>query len=70
MSTILDIRVRPSCSHNRHRVLVFRFFYDFLLPDGAAFSEADLKRVRKTMSRIIKSNLPITMETVTRDEAR
>ena len=48
----------------------FRFFYDFLLPGGATFSEADLKRVRKAMSRIIRSNLPISKETVSREEAR
>jgi threonyl-tRNA synthetase len=44
------------------------FYYDFDTPD--AFTERDLKRIKKEMIRIIKMKLPLTREEVTRSDAR
>lgn len=44
------------------------FYYDFDSPD--TFSDADLKKIKKEMQKIIKKKLPITREEVSREEAR
>eukprot|EP01051_Picozoa_sp_SAG22_P019441 SAG22_NODE_3588_length_1629_cov_3.615162_2_plen_352_part_01 len=47
------------------------FFYDFFRPDSAAgFTEADLKVIKKEMDAIVKQDLPLVREVVSRDEAR
>jgi len=45
------------------------FYYDFYNPKEP-FLEADLKKIKKEMERIIKSNLPLRREEVSREEAR
>ncbi len=45
------------------------FYYDFNIPDKQ-LSETDLKSIKNTMDKIIKSNYPIRREEVSRDEAR
>ncbi|MCH9056909.1 threonine--tRNA ligase [Synechococcus sp. PCC 6716] len=44
------------------------FYYDFDNPDP--FSEKDLKQIEKEMVKIIKRNLPVIREEVSREEAR
>lgn len=44
------------------------FYYDFYVP-GEQLTPDDLKKIKKEMEKIIKSNLPITREEVSRDEA-
>eukprot|EP00981_Chlorochromonas_danica_P012083 scaffold4415_cov170-Ochromonas_danica.AAC.6 len=46
------------------------FYYDFFVPDGQQLSTEDLKKIKKEMDRIIRSNYPITREEITREEAR
>ena len=46
-----------------------RFFYDFFVP-GEQISLGDLKRIKKEMDRIIKSDYQIVKREVTRSEAR
>ncbi|MBF2076953.1 MAG: threonine--tRNA ligase [Synechococcales cyanobacterium T60_A2020_003] len=43
------------------------FYYDFDVPD--AFTEKDLKAIKKEMVKIIKRNLPVIREEVSREEA-
>eukprot|EP00741_Cyanophora_paradoxa_P012296 tig00000169_g11882.t1 len=43
------------------------FYYDFDVKEP--FQESDLKKIKKEMDKIIKRNLPITCEEVTREEA-
>eukprot|EP00466_Bigelowiella_natans_P015329 jgi/Bigna1/138875/aug1.47_g13583 len=45
------------------------FYYDFYNPE-TPFQEEDLKKIKKEMERIIKANLPLVREEVTREEAR
>jgi threonyl-tRNA synthetase len=45
------------------------FFYDFFMP-SKQFTEEDLPTIKKQMEKIIKSNLPVTREEVSREEAR
>eukprot|EP01032_Pedospumella_encystans_P025550 gene25550-28870_t len=45
------------------------FFYDFFVP-GEQISLGDLKRIKKEMDRIIKSDYHIVKREVTRSEAR
>lgn len=45
------------------------FYYDFFMPDKQ-LSETDLKAIKKEMDRIIKADLPIRREEVTREVAR
>jgi len=44
------------------------FYYDFDAKE--AFSDADLKKIKKEMQKIIRKKLPIVREEVTRDEAK
>ncbi len=44
------------------------FYYDFDSPDP--FTEKDLKKIRKEMSKIINRNLPVMREEVSREEAK
>jgi threonyl-tRNA synthetase len=44
------------------------FYYDFDSPD--AFTEKDLKNIRKEMVKIINRNLPVVREEVSREEAK
>jgi len=44
------------------------FYYDFDAKE--AFSDADLKKIKKQMQKIIRKKLPIVREEVTRDEAK
>jgi threonyl-tRNA synthetase len=46
----------------------YGFYYDFDHPEP--FTEADLKKIKKEMIKIIKQGLPVEMETVSRDEAK
>lgn len=46
-----------------------RFYYDFFDP-GDQITVDDLKRIKKEMDRIIKKDLKITKEEVSREEAR
>lgn len=46
-----------------------RFYYDFYVP-GEQISESDLKKIKKEMDKIIKKDLPLIREEVTREEAR
>ena len=43
------------------------FYYDFDSPD--AFTDRDLKRIKKQMDKIIRQKLPLILEEVSRDEA-
>jgi len=43
------------------------FYYDFAFEN--AFSDKDLKKIKKQMDKIIRKDLPLTKEEVTRDEA-
>lgn len=43
------------------------FYYDFDMKE--AFTEKDLKKIKKEMDRIISRNLPLTREEVSREEA-
>jgi threonyl-tRNA synthetase len=45
------------------------FYYDFFFPEKK-LSDTDLKAIKKEMDKIIKANLPIRREEVTREEAR
>jgi threonyl-tRNA synthetase len=45
------------------------FYYDFYFPENPLV-ENDLTSIKKEMDRIIKANLPITREEVSREEAR
>ena len=45
------------------------FFYDFFRPDEQ-FTEADLTTVQAEMVRIVKADLPMKCEEVSREEAR
>eukprot|EP00596_Hydrurales_sp_CCMP1899_P008406 CAMPEP_0119043262 /NCGR_PEP_ID=MMETSP1177-20130426/19908_1 /TAXON_ID=2985 /ORGANISM="Ochromonas sp, Strain CCMP1899" /LENGTH=631 /DNA_ID=CAMNT_0007011001 /DNA_START=289 /DNA_END=2181 /DNA_ORIENTATION=+ len=45
------------------------FYYDFYFPEKK-LSDSDLKAIKKEMDKIIKANLPIRREEVTREEAR
>jgi len=45
------------------------FYYDFHIP-SKQLSISDLKSIKKEMDRIIKADLPLRREEVTRDEAR
>lgn len=45
------------------------FYYDFYNPEKQ-FTDEDLKEIKKEMDKIIKQNLPLTREEVTREEAR
>jgi threonyl-tRNA synthetase len=45
------------------------FYYDFFFPEKQ-LSDADLKLIKKEMDKIIKANLPIRREEVSREEAR
>lgn len=44
------------------------FYYDFDAKE--AFSDADLKKIKKEMQKIVRKKLPIVREEVTRDEAK
>ncbi len=44
------------------------FYYDFDLPDGARFLEADLERIEARMREIVKLNQPFTRGEVTLEE--
>ena len=44
------------------------FYYDFDSPE--AFTEKDLKVIKKEMAKIIRRNLPVSREEVSREEAR
>ena len=46
----------------------YGFYYDFDHPEP--FTEADLKKIKKEMIKIVKKGLPVEMETVSRDEAK
>jgi len=46
------------------------FYYDFYRTSGEQFSTSDLKAIKKEMDKIIKKDLPIREEIVSRDEAR
>mmetsp|Transcript_16716 Transcript_16716/g.50683 ORF Transcript_16716/g.50683 Transcript_16716/m.50683 type:complete len:662 (+) Transcript_16716:52-2037(+) len=46
------------------------FYYDFYRKSGEQFSTNDLKAIQKEMTKIIKKDLPIRREVVSRDEAR
>jgi hypothetical protein len=46
-----------------------RFYYDFYFPTRQ-LSETDLVAIKKEMDRIIKMDLPIVREEVSRDDAR
>ena len=45
------------------------FYYDFFFPNNQ-LTEQDLKAIKKEMDKIIKADLPMRREEVTRDEAR
>ena len=45
------------------------FYYDFFIPEKQ-LSDSDLKLIKKEMDRIIKADLPIRREEVSREEAR
>ncbi len=53
-----------------HEYIYDRFYYDFFLPNGSTFSDADLLRIKKEMDCIIKQNLSFRREEVTVEEAR
>src|SRR5690606_28131987 len=44
------------------------FYYDFELPDGATFSDADLERIEAKMREIIKARQPFVREELSADE--
>lgn len=44
------------------------FYYDFDIPEP--FTEADLKAIKKEMVKIIKRDLPVIREEVSREEAK
>ena len=44
------------------------FYYDFELPDGARFSDADLGRIEARMREIVGENQPFVREELSRDE--
>lgn len=46
-----------------------RFYYDFYFPEKK-LSDSDLGAIKKEMDKIIKADLPIRRELVTREEAR
>lgn len=46
-----------------------RFYYDFFFPEKK-LSDSDLKQIKSEMDKIIKADLPIRREEVTREEAR
>lgn len=46
-----------------------RFYYDFYFPEKK-LSDSDLGAIKKEMDKIIKADLPIRREEVTREEAR
>jgi len=51
-------------------VFTLRFYYDFYFPEDKKLTDADLKLIKKEMDKIIKENLPIRREEVSREEAR
>ncbi|MBE7383052.1 MAG: threonine--tRNA ligase [Leptolyngbya sp. SIO1E4] len=46
----------------------YGFYYDFDSPDS--FTDKDLKAIKKEMIKIINKDLPVTQETVSREEAK
>jgi len=46
------------------------FYYDFYHTDGGAFTDEDLKKIKKQMDKIIKADLPLRREEVSREEAK
>ena len=46
------------------------FYYDFYRSNGEQFSSGDLKAIQKEMTKIIKKDLPIREEVVSREEAQ
>ena len=46
------------------------FYYDFALPEDGQIQEGDLKAIKKAMDKIIKEDLPMRREEVSREEAR
>ncbi len=46
------------------------FYYDFYFPGEEQLVEADLKKIKKEMDKIIKADLPLIREEVSREEAR
>ena len=47
------------------------FYYDFFVPEGTdPLTDKDLKKIRQQMLKIIKWNLPVVEEEVTRGEAQ
>ena len=48
---------------------MIRFYYDFFFPEKK-LSDSDLNAIKKEMDKIIKADLPIRREEVTREEAR
>ena len=46
------------------------FYYDFFFPGEEQLVEADLKKIKKEMDKIIKADLPLIREEVSREEAR
>ena len=49
--------------------MFYRFYYDFYFSDKK-LTDLDLKPIKKEMDKIIKKNLPIVKEEVSREEAR
>jgi len=45
------------------------FYYDFFVPEGQQLTSDDLKKIKKEMDKIIRSNFPLRREEVSRDEA-
>lgn len=46
------------------------FFYDYLRPNGAAFTEEDLRVIEEEMHRIMAANAPFVRKTISADEGR
>ena len=46
------------------------FYYDFELPDGAPFTEADLERIEARMREIVKADQPFERDDVSREVGR
>ena len=46
-----------------------RFYYDFFF-SAEPISDGNLKRIKKEMDKIIRLNLPITREEVSREDAK
>ncbi|HEX3605952.1 MAG TPA: threonine--tRNA ligase [Candidatus Dormibacteraeota bacterium] len=64
------VQLFPGAQYDVGPAITDGFFYNFELPDGATFSEADLGRVEERMRELARKRIPFEREVLSRAEAR